>query len=127
MKINITITNEAITDDDAPIDETDCGAMAEFRGVVRGEENGARIAALDYQAYQPMAQRQMERILCELATDSPCEAVSVTHRVGLIPVGEASILVRVAAIHRAEAFALLANFMDRLKQDVPIWKVATKT
>jgi molybdopterin synthase catalytic subunit len=98
------------------------GALAEFRGLVRGEESGAPIAGLVYEAYQPMAEREITRILRELATARPVLGVSVVHRVGRVPVGEAAIHIAVAATHRAEAFALLSAFMDRLKQDVPIWK-----
>jgi molybdopterin molybdotransferase len=90
--------------------------------VVRGEENGQPIAALEYEAYSPMAEREMRRIIEETARHQPCRFVRVIHRIGVIPVGEAAIYVGVAGRHRAEAFALLAEFMDRLKQDVPIWK-----
>lgn len=102
--------------------ERHAGAWVEFRGVVRGEEHGAAIAALEYEAYPEMALREMRRLLEELAVQHPCLAARVIHRVGVIPVGEAAIYVGVAGRHRAEAFALLAAFMDRLKQDVPIWK-----
>lgn len=98
------------------------GAWVEFRGVVRGEENGAPITALAYEAYPEMAGREMRRLLTELAELHPCLAAKVIHRVGEIPVGEAAIYVGIAGRHRVEAFALLAAFMDRLKQDVPIWK-----
>lgn len=98
------------------------GALAEFRGLVRGEENGQPIGGLLYEAYQPMASREITRILDELSVAHPVHAVRVIHRLGPIPVGEAAIYIGVAARHRAEAFALLAGFMDRLKQDVPIWK-----
>jgi molybdopterin synthase catalytic subunit len=98
------------------------GAVAEFRGLVRGEENGEPIRGLLYEAYQPMAGREITRILDELAVTHPVHAVRVIHRLGPVPVGEAAIYVGVAARHRAEAFALLSGFMDRLKQNVPIWK-----
>jgi molybdopterin synthase catalytic subunit len=98
------------------------GAVAEFVGIVRDEENGQRIAALEYEAYAPMAEREMRHILDDIALRQPCLFARVIHRVGVIPVGEAAIYVGVAGRHRAEAFALLAEFMDRLKQDVPIWK-----
>lgn len=100
------------------------GALAEFRGLVRGEESGAPIAGLVYEAYQPMAEREIARILRELATARPVLGVRVVHRIGRVPVGEAAIHIAVAATHRAEAFALLSTFMERLKQDVPIWKIA---
>lgn len=99
-----------------------CGAVVEFAGIVRAVEDGREIAGLDYEAYEPMAGREMERILDELAEVHPCEAVEVLHRVGYVPAGEASILVRIEAKHRAEAFGLLEEFMIRLKRDVPIWK-----
>ena len=101
------------------------GAWVEFRGIVRREENGQPIAALEYEAYPEMALREMRRLLEELAAQHPCLAARVIHRVGVIRVGETAIYVGIAGRHRAEAFALLAAFMDRLKQDVPIWKCRT--
>lgn len=102
------------------------GALAEFWGTVRDEENGAKIAALRYEAYESMAKRQIETILLDLEATFPCERVQVVHRQGWVPVKEAAIYIGVQARHRKEAFGLLTVFMDRLKQDVPIWKTETK-
>jgi molybdopterin synthase catalytic subunit len=102
------------------------GAVVRFEGRVRAEENGAVITALDYEAYEPMARRQLEKIAGELEAQHPCLAVRVRHRLGRVPVGEASILIEARAKHRAEAFAFVTEFMDRLKQDVPIWKAVAK-
>jgi molybdopterin synthase catalytic subunit len=101
------------------------GAVAEFWGIVRADEEGAAIAALEYEAYQPMAERVMRDMLDDLGRRHPCLFVRVRHRVGVVPVGEAALHVLVAARHRAAAFAMLGEFMDRLKQDVPIWKRRT--
>jgi molybdopterin molybdotransferase len=98
------------------------GAWVEFRGMVRGEEEGAAIRGLEYEAYERMAVPLMRRIAEELGQVHPCQAVRIVHRLGVVPVGAAAIHVGVAAKHRGEAFAMLAGFMDRLKQDVPIWK-----
>jgi molybdopterin synthase catalytic subunit len=98
------------------------GAVAEFRGIVRADEAGRPIGALEYENYSPMAERTIRQICVELAASNDCQFVRITHRVGVVPVGEAAIHVIVAARHRAAAFALLTGFMDRLKQDVPIWK-----
>ena len=98
------------------------GALVEFTGIVRGEENGHPILALRYEAYQPMAENQMRRILDDLSSAHPCLNASVFHRIGVVPVGQAAVYIGVEAIHRAEAFAVASGFMDRLKQDVPIWK-----
>ena len=98
------------------------GAWLEFRGVVRGGENGQAISALEYEAYPEMAEREIRRLLTEISTRHLCIAAKVIHRVGVIPVGDTAIYVGVASPHRREAIALLAEFMDQLKRDVPIWK-----
>lgn len=98
------------------------GAVVQFHGIVRPEESGRRITALEYEAYPAMAEAEIRRILGDLATRWPCLAVRVDHRIGVVPVGGVAIAVTVAARHRAGAFGLLAQFMDRLKEDVPIWK-----
>jgi len=124
MKIEVELVTEPIeTRWTSPAAAPGSGAVAEFRGIVRGEENGAAISALRYEAYETMARREMERLLGEAAATHPCERAVVWHRHGWIPVGEIAILVWIEARHRGPAFALLAAFMDRLKQDVPIWKV----
>lgn len=122
MEIKIQLTHSRIADRILPPATGAAGAWLEFRGVVRGEENGQPIAALEYEAYPEMAEREVRRLLESLAMTYPCLAARVIHRVGVIPMGETAIYVGVAGRHRAEAIALLAGFMDRLKQDVPIWK-----
>lgn len=121
VKIEILITNQFLTPLGTPPEG--CGAFVEFSGIVRDEENGSAIAALEYQAYQPMAEREIERLAREILAEHPCELVRVHHRIGIIPVGETAIMLQAASKHRAAAFAFAAAFMDRLKQDVPIWKI----
>ena len=124
MRIEIQLTREPIRTDAArlQVGNGKSGAIAEFTGVVRSEENGRAIAALEYEAYDEMAVRVMRQICESLGATHSCEAMVVVHRVGVIPVGKAAIYVCAAARHRAGAFALVTGFMDRLKQDVPIWK-----
>lgn len=122
MKLEIQLTTEAIAEHLPPPADAGLGAWVEFRGVVRGEENGRAIAALEYEAYSPMAEREMRRIIEDITRRQPCLAVRVIHRVGVVPVGEAAIYVGIAGRHRTEAFALLGEFMDRLKLVVPVWK-----
>ncbi|HPC58317.1 MAG TPA: molybdenum cofactor biosynthesis protein MoaE [Candidatus Paceibacterota bacterium] len=127
MQIEIQITTLPVPAPLPPPPLTGAGAWVEFRGIVRGEENGQPIAALEYEAYLPMAEREMRCILEELAAQRPCLFAKVLHRVGVIPAGETAIYAGVAGRHRAEAFALLTAFMDRLKRDVPIWKCRALT
>jgi molybdopterin molybdotransferase len=125
MEIKFQLTNEPIAEKIPPPQgwpSAKTGAWLEFRGVVRGEENGEPISALEYEAYPEMAEREVRRLLADISMRHPCLAARVIHRVGVIPVGETAIYVGIASPHRAEAIALLADFMDRLKQDVPIWK-----
>jgi len=125
MEIEFQLTNEPIAKKIQPPQgwpSAKTGAWLEFRGVVRGEENGQAISALEYEAYPEMAGREVRRLLQEISARHPCLAARVIHRIGIIPVGETAIYVGVASPHRGEAIALLAEFMDRLKQDVPIWK-----
>ena len=123
MEIEVQLTNAPIAEQlPAPKAGIGAGAWVEFRGVVRSAENGAAIAALEYEAYSPMAETEMRRTIAALVGEHPCLFVRVIHRVGVVPVGEAAIYVGVAARHRTEAFRLLTEFMNRLKQDVPIWK-----
>ncbi len=98
------------------------GARVEFAGNVRGEEDGRAISALVYEAYSPMAENEMGRIITGILLRHACLYVRVTHRIGSVPVGEAAIHIVVLAKHRAPALALVSEFMDQLKQDVPIWK-----
>jgi molybdopterin molybdotransferase len=123
MEIEIQLTDRPIAEKILPLAQAGTvGAWLEFRGKVRGDENGQAIRALEYEAYPEMAGREIRRLLQDISARHPCPAAKVIHRVGVIPVGETAIYVGVAAPHRAEAIALLAEFMDRLKQDVPIWK-----
>ena len=124
MHIEVLISPAVISPPASPVD-AGVGALATFTGTVRGSENDQPISALVYEAYQPMAETVMHRLLTELSAAHPCHSVFVQHRIGTVPVGEAAIHIAIQAKHRAPAFALLAAFMDRLKQDVPIWKTDT--
>lgn len=104
------------------ISDPSSGAVVTFSGVVRGTEDHKPISSLFYEAYQPMAENMIRDILVQIASQVPCTSAEVLHRLGSVPVGQASLWVRVFAPHRAEAFTLLTRFLDRLKQEVPIWK-----
>lgn len=124
MHIQIQLTRENIRPEDVRLrlTEGDCGALVEFTGSVRAQENGHPIAALEYEAYDEMAERVIRQICESLGSTHACEAVAIVHRIGIIPVSEAAIYICAKSKHRAEAFALVTGFMDRLKQEVPIWK-----
>jgi molybdopterin synthase catalytic subunit len=113
----------------APRSDGTAGACLEFQGIVRdreeepgGPDGGVPITGIDYEAHEEMAVHQIGRILARLSEKYPLTAALVIHRVGLVGVGEASLLVRFMAPHRQEALSACAEFIDELKLWVPIWK-----
>lgn len=127
MKRELTISTQAI--DEAALVAARAmsggmGAAVYFSGVVRGSEEGAPIAAIDYEAFVPMAERQFHLLFEEMAKRWPLESVRLVHRIGVVRVNEASLWVQVVAPHRAEAFAACQWLIDEMKRVVPIWKKA---
>jgi molybdopterin synthase catalytic subunit/molybdopterin converting factor small subunit len=100
----------------------DVGGVVIFWGVVRNREEDRPIRALEYTAYREMAEHQFRKTIDEAKRRWPLSRVRVVHRLGEISVGEASLLVRVEAAHRGEAFAAAQFIIDELKQKVPVWK-----
>jgi molybdopterin synthase catalytic subunit len=98
------------------------GACVVFEGVVRDHHEGRRVESIFYDAYRPMAEKEIEKIVEEIHTRFPQVAVAVMHRLGLLRVGEASIAIACASPHRGEAFDACRMVIDRFKQTVPIWK-----
>lgn len=124
MHFEITFTREPIAIPALTLPSREIGACVEFCGIVREGEAGRTLAGLHYEAYEAMARRQLERIFTELAAQHRCAAVVFIHRLGWVPAGEASLFIRVLAKHRGEALAFCGAAIDRMKQDVPIWKRA---
>ena len=98
------------------------GAVATFTGVVRDYADGRQTDRLYYEAYRSMALRTMQSIADEIEATHDNLAVAVHHRLGMLEVGEWAVVVVVTSGHRAEAFASCRAMIDRLKQEVPIWK-----
>lgn len=100
------------------------GASVEFLGIARGQEQGRSITHLVYEAYQPMAERIISRLIQQAQHRWALGRVHIRHRVGRVDVGEIAVLVGVRAAHRDEAFAACRFLIDAIKQDAPIWKIA---
>jgi molybdopterin synthase catalytic subunit len=98
------------------------GGIATFTGVVRSVSRGKRIVRLEYEAYAPMAERELAAIGAQLAAEIPGVRVAIVHRVGTLAVGDAAVVIACSAPHRAQAFDACRAAIDRLKQSVPIWK-----
>ncbi len=98
------------------------GAIVTFTGTVRGEARGREVVALEYEAYPAAAERMLRQIGGEIAERWGIERIAIVHRTGRLEVGEASVVIAVAAAHRGEAFAACQYALDRLKEIVPVWK-----
>ena len=101
------------------------GAVLVFDGIVRDNTKGRRTLWLDYEAYVPMAARQMEELAREALTRFSVRHVTLVHRLGRLEIGETSVLIVVASAHRAAAFEACRWLIDTLKTQVPIWKRET--
>ncbi|MBX3380335.1 MAG: molybdenum cofactor biosynthesis protein MoaE [Phycisphaeraceae bacterium] len=98
------------------------GAFVVFEGVVRPDETGARIRALDYQVYEPMAGKQLQLLADAIVKEFGVLDVTVWHSRGRVGVGKVSFRLVVEGAHRAEALEATGAFIERMKRDVPIWK-----
>jgi molybdopterin synthase catalytic subunit len=98
------------------------GAIATFVGLVRDHNQGRQVAYLEYEAYEPLAVRALERIVAEAREAWPDARLGVHHRIGRLELSEASIVIVAASAHRADAFASCRYTIERVKQIVPIWK-----
>jgi len=98
------------------------GAAVIFEGVVRDNTRGRRTLYLDYEAYEPMALKQMEGLIEEAQRRFPIREATIVHRLGRLEIGDTSVVIVVASAHRAAAFDACRWLIDTLKRTVPIWK-----
>jgi molybdopterin synthase catalytic subunit len=99
-----------------------CGAINLFIGSARNQTHGKTVLRLEYEAYEPMALKEMRSICEEAQARWSARAVAAHHRLGTIAPGEIAVVVAVSTPHRAAAFAACQYIIDTLKQRVPIWK-----
>jgi len=101
---------------------TDCGAVVLFTGTTRDHHQGRRVKRLAYEAYEPMALAALDALERATLERFAIAACRIVHRLGEVPIGEASVLVLVHAAHREPAFEACRWAMDELKRSVPVWK-----
>jgi len=98
------------------------GGTCVFLGTVRSGPEDGDVTSIEYSGYEEMVEAEFTRIEDETRARWPDARAAVQHRLGLIPVGEASIAIVVAAPHRAEAFEACRYIIEAVKERVPIWK-----
>jgi len=106
----------------AEVADERAGAIATFVGTTRVESRGRTVLHLDYEAYAGMAEHVMAEIAAELESRYDLCGVAITHRVGRVRIGEASVAIAVSAPHRHDALAACRDAIDELKERAPLWK-----
>jgi len=98
------------------------GAVITFEGLVRATNQGRRVLRLEYEGYEAMIVRMFEQIAREIDEAWPGTSCAIHHRVGVLQIGDVSIVIAVASAHRAAAYAASRYAIERVKQIAPIWK-----
>ena len=98
------------------------GAVVIFEGIVRNHTRDRRTLFLEYEAYEEMALKQLEGLAAQAKVQFQVGEIAITHRLGRLEISETSVLIVVAAAHRAAAFDACRWLIDTLKRTVPIWK-----
>ena len=98
------------------------GAYVLFEGVVRNHHEGRAVESIFYDAYRPMAEKEIGIIVRDIARQFPDVAIAIVHRLGRLNVGDSSIAIVCSSPHRGESFTACRMMIDRVKQTVPIWK-----
>ena len=98
------------------------GAVVTFLGNTRDNFEGKDVIRLEYEAYVKMAVKKLEEIRQEMIQEFGIQDIAIAHRIGVVDIGETSLVVAVASPHRTEAFQACHKVVDRVKEIVPIWK-----
>jgi MoaE-MoaD fusion protein len=113
--VNVTSVVVEVVDERA-------GAIATFLGTVRAQSRGREVVALEYEAYEEMAEEVMAELAEELRSRYELCKVAMAHRLGRVEVGETSVAIGISAPHRQDALAACADAIEALKARVPLWK-----
>lgn len=114
-----------------PLQQQDCldfvtndkaGGIVSFVGTVRNQTKGKKVVRLEFESYEPMAIKEMQKIAERAAAKWPVEKMVIHHRVGVLGIGEIAVIIAVATPHRKAAFEACEFAIDTLKETVPIWK-----
>ena len=104
------------------VSDPGAGGTCLFSGTVRDHSDAGDVTGLDYESWDELAERRLREIADEMLEGWPVRKVALLHRTGRLEIGEVSVVVACSAPHRAEAFEACRHGIERIKQDVPIWK-----
>ena len=118
------LSEERLSLDDAvrEVAGAEAGAIATFIGTTRARSRDRDVVRLEYEAYEGMAEAEMQRIAAELRERYALLEIAIHHRVGVVEVGDTSVVIAVSAAHRGDALSACRDAIDTLKVAVPLWK-----
>ncbi len=124
MAIDIQLKATPLSSDECikKVQDHHCGGLAVFIGTVRNQTQGRPVDHLEFEAYEPMAVKEMSKIAEQMMGRWDAKHVCIHHRTGHLALGDVAVIIAVSTPHRAEAFASCQYAIDTLKQTVPIWK-----
>lgn len=125
LKDVVSIVNAPIStkECEARVSSPQAGAIASFLGVTRDHHNNKAVLKLEYECYESMALSEMKKICQEIRSKWPSIIkICLIHRIGTVPIGEASVAVYASSPHRADALHCVEYGIDKIKARVPIWK-----
>ena len=124
-KVRITADVLSVDEALAAVGDPAAGGTCVFIGTVRDHSRAGDVTGLRYEAWEELAQARLHEIAGEMFQKWPVRKVAILHRTGDLAVGEMSVVVACSAPHRADAFEACRHGIERLKEDVPIWKKET--
>ncbi|MFQ5631042.1 MAG: molybdenum cofactor biosynthesis protein MoaE [bacterium] len=114
-KIDIAKILQAVEDDST-------GGVVFFVGRVRDHAGDHQVVRMEYEGYEKMAKAGLQKIADAVKHQWPVKKLAIVHRLGMLELGEASVVIAVACAHRSQAFAACQFAIDTLKKTIPIWK-----
>lgn len=121
---HICLTHETLNINEAQrlVACSSTGATSVFVGTTRDNFDGKSVVSLEYEAYVPMAEKELKKICNKIREKWPVRHICIYHRLGVVPLCEASVIIAVSSVHRRESLEAVQFFIDSLKASVPIWK-----
>lgn len=99
-----------------------CGAISTFIGTTRDNFENKKVIKLEYEAYEPMALKEMTNICAKIRSQWNVHHIAIYHRLGEVPVANASVVIAISSPHRQESLSAVEYAINSLKASVPIWK-----
>ena len=122
LRADVTEQVIALTDHEDLVASVEAGAVVSFAGVVRNHDGGRQVLRLEYSAH-PSAAETLFEVLAEVAASvTGVRAIAASHRIGPLELGDAALVVAVAADHRGAAFSTCERLVDTIKERIPVWK-----